>query len=273
MSKAGDTAKQEDRVVKSAGRVLSIFEYFAAVQSPASVSEISRRLAIPQSSTSILLNDLQRLGYLEQDSATRQYAPTIRLALIGQWTRKAKMLEGRLMPMLEAIRAETDATVMLGFLNGNWTQYIYVLESNAKVRLRFKHSTLRPSVRTAIGKVLLARKSDDDILKTVRSFNADQDQTELRLDPAAFLSEIHQTDQRGYGETIQSLTPGAAMLAMQVPSTNAGVPMAVGVGAPLDHMQINKASILETLQTRIGALKAELVTDPVPTIPLSGAKS
>ena len=253
-----------DEVIKSAGRVLAIFEYFAAVQSPATVSEISRRLCIPQSSASILLQDLCKLGYLDHDKHTREYYPTIRLALIGQWVRREKLLEGRLMPLLEAIRKDTGETVILGFLNGNWTQYIYVLQSSARIRLHFKIGTLRPSVLTSIGRVLLARRNDEDILKTVRRYNADQDDESRWLNAGVFMAEIEATRQRGYGETIESLTPGASMVAMEVPPAGAGVPMGVGVGAPLERMRQNKQAILEAMRQRIDELSDELAVDPIP---------
>src|SRR5690606_41118792 len=62
-------------VVKSAGRALQILEYFDAVQREASVSEISRALHCPQSSTSVLLRSLVHLGYLQNDRYRRTYYP------------------------------------------------------------------------------------------------------------------------------------------------------------------------------------------------------
>ncbi|MEE9379786.1 MAG: IclR family transcriptional regulator [Hyphomonadaceae bacterium] len=263
-----------DEVIKSAGRVLSIFEYFAAVQSPASVSEISRRLSIPQSSTSILLSDLHRLGYLDHDMSTREYYPTIRLALVGQWVRREKLMEGRLMPLLESIRADTGETVILGFLNGNWTQYIHVLESSARIRLRFQIGTLRPSVLTSIGKTLLARKENDEILKVVRRYNADQGNETAWLNADAFLADIEETRARGYGETVESLTPGASMVAMEVPSGSAGVPMGIGVGARLDRMKTNKDQILATLRRRINDMVADMEMESgLPALETTGAPS
>jgi len=59
--------------VKSARRVLEIFEYFAVTHAPVTLKELSTRLGYPLSSTSQLLKSLQALGYLRYDSATRTY--------------------------------------------------------------------------------------------------------------------------------------------------------------------------------------------------------
>jgi hypothetical protein len=62
--------------VKSAGRVLQIFEFFDEIQREARVAEIAERLAFPQSSTSILLKCLVDLGYLDYLPEARSFLPS-----------------------------------------------------------------------------------------------------------------------------------------------------------------------------------------------------
>jgi len=72
--------------VKSAARVLEVFECFDRVQRPASVTEIARVLGYPQSSTSELLRSLVAPGYLESEPEDRRScSPTARLPLPGAW--------------------------------------------------------------------------------------------------------------------------------------------------------------------------------------------
>src|SRR3546814_13983509 len=70
------SASSEPSVVKSAGRVLRILEYFDSVQREACVSAISRTLKWPQPSTSVLINSLVSLGYLPNDPFRRPSPPT-----------------------------------------------------------------------------------------------------------------------------------------------------------------------------------------------------
>src|SRR3546814_19151587 len=67
------SASSEPSVVKSAGRVLRILEYFDSVRREACVSEISRTMKWTQSSTSVLLKSLVSLGYLQHDRFRRTY--------------------------------------------------------------------------------------------------------------------------------------------------------------------------------------------------------
>jgi hypothetical protein len=66
--------------VKSAGRVLRILEFFDEIQREARgagrgsrVAEIAESLSIPQSSTSILLNCLVDLGYMDYLPESRSF--------------------------------------------------------------------------------------------------------------------------------------------------------------------------------------------------------
>ena len=75
--------------VKSARRVLEILERFEAEKRPLGVSEIAQVLGYPLSSTSMLLNTLARLGYLNLDPASRKFAPTMSVAMLGDWIAEA----------------------------------------------------------------------------------------------------------------------------------------------------------------------------------------
>src|SRR3546814_13327494 len=88
------SASSEPSVVKSAGRVLRILEYFDSVQREACVSEISRTLKWPQSSTSDLLKSMVSLGYLHNDRFRRPYRPTRRVCLLGNWVDQALVRQG-----------------------------------------------------------------------------------------------------------------------------------------------------------------------------------
>ena len=98
--------------VKSAARVLEIFEYFGDERRALSLKDIVARLAYPQSSTTNLLKSLTTLGYLNYDRATRTYLPTFRVARLGQWlsaTIEEPILELRKLTFHHAERAESAA--------------------------------------------------------------------------------------------------------------------------------------------------------------------
>jgi DNA-binding IclR family transcriptional regulator len=80
-----DATKEKHAVVKSVARVLRILAIFDDVQRGMRVGEIAERAGYPQSSTSVLLQSLTKLGYLEFDPIDRSYIPTMQVALLGSW--------------------------------------------------------------------------------------------------------------------------------------------------------------------------------------------
>src|SRR3546814_3014450 len=106
------SASSEPSVVKSAGRVLRILEYFDSVQREACVSEISRTLKWPQSSTSVLLKSLVSLGYLQNDRFRRTYRPTRRVCLLGNWVDPALVRQGALLMQADELARRTHKTVI-----------------------------------------------------------------------------------------------------------------------------------------------------------------
>jgi len=80
-----DEQNVSENVVKSAARVLEVFEYFAGRKTPATVGEVCSALGYPQSSTSVLLKSLLTLGYLSYDQSSRRYAPSVKVASLSEW--------------------------------------------------------------------------------------------------------------------------------------------------------------------------------------------
>lgn len=73
----------EQPLVKSAGRVLQIFEIFAQNKRAMRITEIAEKLEIPQSSASLLVKTLMQNGYLDYSARGRSVQPTMRLTLLG----------------------------------------------------------------------------------------------------------------------------------------------------------------------------------------------
>src|ERR1700753_2908326 len=96
-----------DAVVKSVGRTFELLAFFDEIRRPATTMEISRVLALPQSSTSVLLRSLVTLGYCTKDPTTRTYAPTARVTLLGSWLSAPLVENGVLIRMLHEVGDKT----------------------------------------------------------------------------------------------------------------------------------------------------------------------
>ena len=193
------SAGSDASVVKSAGRALHILEYFDSVQREACVSEISRALKWPQSSTSVLLKSLVSLGYLQNDRYRRTYYPTRRVCLLGNWVDPSLVRQGKLLMQAEDLARRTQKTVTIATMNGLQVQHIYLNRSQDDLATSGPtHVGMHYSLaRTALGKALLAGHHDKYVSQIIWRINAERPDHEPLINIPDLLAELQLGRKRG----------------------------------------------------------------------------
>lgn len=239
----------EASLVKSAHRVVQVFEFFAARQTPAALMEVARALNSPPSSTSALLNTLQKLGYLDYDRHRRTFVPTIRAALLGIWVNDMLLSDGTVLRVMYELRERTNETVVLGTQSGLHVQYIHVMHS------LFRRSgpevatgRLRPLLRSAVGQLILSLKDDQEIQALARRINAEERDPSQRVSLEQLLRSVETCRREGYGYSEGATTPGAGIIAVLLPSPPHQPPIALGIGAALPKLREQKLNYLAALR-------------------------
>lgn len=149
--------------VKSADRVLDIFELFAEEEDALSLMDIARKLGLPSSSTYKLLQNLHARGYLESDRQGRSFRLGYKLFEIGSKYARKTSLSEEFNRVAERIVEDLNETVFLSIRNGN--KLLYIAEKQCTQPVRFvSHLGMQlPLHSTAMGKALLAGLSDEEI--------------------------------------------------------------------------------------------------------------
>lgn len=244
--RAGGT---EGAVVKSAGRALQILEYFDSVQREACVSEISRALQCPQSSTSVLLRSLVHLGYLQNDRYRRTYYPTRRVSLLGNWVDPFIVRQGHLLMHADELAARTGQTVVIATINGLRAQYIYVNRPEQEpADLDIFHVGLHCSLaRTALGKALLAGHSEKQVSQLTWRINSERSEHEPLIHASELVTELECGRKLGWfvGEGADSSHSGVAVMLDRKQQL-----LSIGIEqrAPIPEIQaLNYAQLLKDL--------------------------
>jgi DNA-binding IclR family transcriptional regulator len=238
-------------VVKSAGRVLEIFEYFADRQTPATVMEVSRELGYPQSSTSALMKSLLGLGYLSYDRYLRQFNPTLRIAFMGNWIHENLYSDGNVLSLMAGLQHRTEEAVVLGVQNDIHLQYIRVIQAVFPLRLYVRAGMLRPMARSAVGKMLLSAKPDQEIRALLIRINAAEASPENRVKLSDLLADMRRCRKDGYYISNGTAIPGAGVIAMLLPELPGHARMALGIGAPIPRLREKKQKIIDALREAI----------------------
>jgi DNA-binding IclR family transcriptional regulator len=234
--------------VKSAERTLAILEYFREQKRAATVGEIAGALGLPQSSTTMLLKSLLNLGYLDFTPQTRKFRPTVRVAVLGSWIQQSLFESGPLTDTMDAIGSATGETVLLGLQNGPHMQYVHIVVPSQGVLLAAQVGILRPMTCAALGRVLLSRKTNEEIKAIVRRNNADAADSVHRVQERQFMVEIESIRSQGFAESRGKMVPGANVIGMLIPDRNDTTPLAIGVGGPMVRIEERRDEILRVLR-------------------------
>jgi DNA-binding IclR family transcriptional regulator len=216
----GDTSldlPKVDNSVKSARRVFDVLEFFEEHQQAASVLEVANALKFPQSSTSALMRTMTAFGYLHYDTSRRTYIPTPRISMLGHWISPALFTRGRLLNLMEDLSARTGETIMVALRNGLSAQYIHVIQAKLPMRLYVKAGTLRPLARSGSGYALLSSYPDREVRRLVRLINANETRPDRQVDIKALLQELRKVRSQGHAFSVNLVTPGAGVVAMNLP--------------------------------------------------------
>ena len=237
--------------VKSAERVLAIFEVFEAERRPLRISELVKRLEIPQSSTSTLMKTLVSNGLVEFDPDTRTFQPSVRLAFLGNWVLGSSDGLAQIQTLLQQLAAETGETVLVGAQNGLNVQYLSVIVSEHQVRFALRPGLMRPLHLAGLGIMLMTQKPDDEVGRIVRRYNAEADpETPLAVE-SEVLDMARRARARGYCETANLASPGAGVVATLLPLAVEGRFLAIGLGAPLDRLDSRRDLLKDILLTEV----------------------
>jgi DNA-binding IclR family transcriptional regulator len=220
-------------LVKSASRVFQILELFDEVQRGLRVSELSKDLGYPQSSTSALLRCMVQLGYLDYDPEGRSYIPSARVTILGSWLDRLRDRSAGLLELLESLAHDTGHTVVLAARNGLYSRYIHVLQSKPGTRSHFPRGGCRPVVWSEMGIALLSHMKNNDIRLLCTRTNAERPAGQPVVQVRDVLTRVEQARSSGYFISRGLTTPGIESVSMLLPSSagRRANPLAVGITA------------------------------------------
>ncbi|MBI4272146.1 MAG: helix-turn-helix domain-containing protein [Candidatus Rokubacteria bacterium] len=256
-----------DGSASGVARAFRILAHFERVRRPCGIGELAAACSLPRSTAAFIVSQLVKLGLLSHDRSSRTYMPTLRVAELGRWVEDQVPGEDRerLVPLLRALAARLEETVVLALRNDLYAQYIHVELPERPVLYVVKVGALRPMCRSAVGWALLSLDDDDRSVETVRRFNATGEGQRNPIDAERVLDEVRATRRRGYAFSRHSVVQGVAMIARAFRGPASGQRLAVGVGGPverLDQKEREIAAALLELTAGLGGALTQLVETP-----------
>lgn len=242
----------ERSAVKSVARALAILELFDEMQRPLSTAEVSTLLDYPFSSVAALLKALTERGYLRREQKGRRFAPSLRLALLGNWVDR-RLAGGRsdVVAFMQDLHELTGRTVALQWRNGAHLQFLHVIESHGRPDWHIAAGMVRPLLTSASGYALLSLLQDQEIVRIVTRHNAERDCNEPRIEPAAFLEMVNTVRRDGYLFVRNTVPDGSATLSAPLPRRADEPMMVVTIGGDFSEMEKDKDQLVTLLLSTI----------------------
>ena len=232
-------------IVKSAARVLEIFEMFDEVRRPANIQDVAEHLGYPHSSTGALLKSLATLGYLEFDPLTRAFFPSIRISMLGHWIENESLPVRTVQHLMSALMEATGCTVVTAIQSGVYAQYIKVLQGTSAIRYHVKPGIRRLLHECTLGRTLLAQMDDLSASKLIEQCLVQSEGEKGAV--TQVMREIKKIRRQGYAFYSGLVVPDGTLLAVPLPLDLRGRPAAVGIAAPKGQIEARKDELIELI--------------------------
>jgi DNA-binding IclR family transcriptional regulator len=241
--------------VKSAGRTLDVLEALADAPQRCSLVELARGLGIPKSSLHGILRTLIRRGWVEADDTGTRFGLGIRALQVGAAYLESDDAAGLLAGVLDDLSARFGETVHLGRLDGAHVVYLAKRESVHPLRLYSAIGRQLPAHATALGKVLLAERTDEAVDRLL-TWPLPTLTARTVTDPDDLHGELATIRRHGYAVDREENTEGIVCFAVAVPLQSPATD-AISLSVPAARLGADSEErIVAALRSAVGQVRA-----------------
>lgn len=228
----GVTNDRSGGVVKSSLRVLSVLEYFQANPRPARTTEISRALAIPNSSADDILKTLVRTGYLAFEPRQKVYLPSYRIVTLARRLESTFFGGTAVSDLMEEAHRCTGHTVWLCMENDRWVQCSAIIPgSDFHAGIHVEGFT-DYDWTTAAGLALLSAKPQEVVVEIAKRMFRTEPPARRTASVTTLLDKVRLARKQGYATSRGFSAEGVTAVAAPFQSKVMRVSVAVGLVSP-----------------------------------------
>lgn len=232
--------------VKSAERVLRIFELLAENPDGLTIKEVSDALSIPQSSTSGLVVTLFQEGYLTID-LFKKYKLGPRLIQLGRSAMDTLNLSDQGTPYLKRLMDDVQETVFMAVLSDNELVYIAKIDNNRSIRTTAQPGQKKPLYCTGLGKTFLSFLPEHTSNQILNELDLVRITPNTITDLDTLKQQLVLFKEMGYSIDDEENEEGLYCLAAPVFGPDDSIQAAISVAGPKERVIKRKEYIVEKL--------------------------
>lgn len=235
--------------VQTIDRALSILEILSNYDN-LSLMEISEKVHLHKATTHRLINSLLENGYIEKDATTKKYRISLKLFQLGN--RRVQNIDflNVAKSMIRQLSQEINQTVHLVIEDDNEVLYIDKHDSqNSEARMHSRIGKKAPMYVTAVGKAILATKTNSAIVDYWNQEDIQPKTTHTITDLEVFLAEIDTVRHQGYAIDNEENEYGIVCIGASFASYKELSAGAISISLPLSEAENKDVYIQKIVET------------------------
>jgi IclR family acetate operon transcriptional repressor len=245
--------------VSSVRKALQILCSFSVQQPHMSLSQLSRLLHMPKSTTHNLLRTLEQSEFVRQDGQDKLYRLGSRVCELAALFSHSTDVIANILPHLRRLAGQTGETAKLGLLSGGRVLVVAAVESSYQLHTRGDVGSYWPLHSTGLGKAILASLSPLEVSMVIGRHGLAQltDRTIIsRRELKRCLGEIRN---QGYALDCEENEHGVLCIAVPLPVHAGGAPASISISGPSIRLSPQKLrDWAPLLANTAGMIAAEL---------------
>jgi DNA-binding IclR family transcriptional regulator len=182
----------------SVARAFTILEFLNSSRRGWNISEMSRKLNIPKSTTHVLVSTLDHLGYIKQYQSSRRFQLSPKMFGLGRKALEATPLPDIALPHLRWLVQETRMTAHVGILEKRQVVFVQKVDGPGIIKFDTYVGKCSELHCTALGKSLVAFQPEEVLQAFLTNYSFNRFTKRTISTYSAFLAELARVRQLGY---------------------------------------------------------------------------
>jgi IclR family pca regulon transcriptional regulator len=230
----------ERNFIASLSHGLSVLEAVAGNSTDITLAALARRVGLKKTSTWRLAHTLVQLGYLHQDSNTRNFRPAPRVLGLGYAYFDGLDLKQLSLPFLHELSSRHDEVVILAVLDGDAVIYIERVRTAQIVTINLHVGSRLPLYNTSLGRALISEMPDAWVAQYVRRLDGDARARKYIADGGKkLLSLLRETRERGFALNDEEAVKGLRAIAAPIRGRNSEIVAAICISVPSSRVGVS----------------------------------
>ena len=239
-------------------RALILLRYITDNEDGLSIREASRTFGYNPATVQRIVNALKSQGYVVQDKITDRYHLGSEAVQLGLTALSRLDVRRVAHPHMEELSRESGETIFLAIAHGNCGVYVDKVVSDQPIRMDAPLGADRPYNCTAVGKVLLAGMTAEeiDVLSVAGAFEKRTENSILDADVMHL--EVEKVREQGWARDREEYAYGASCVAAPIYDHEGRVVAALTVSGPSARIAQDLDRIIELTKSRAAEVSKEM---------------